>query len=139
VAKVTLAATPSIACAVTGAGQVILGGSGSTGGGCTTVVGLAGLAHALNAMALTTENARRSPDLHTKRHYLERREGVKCGRTGLFRGARPRRQTLDRDDRSGVKRQRAVVPPGPQLRPELLQRLALPRLDPRLLQPGDDR
>jgi hypothetical protein len=64
----TLAATPSSDCAVIAAGQVILGGSGSTGGAGTTWVGVDGLAHALSAIAATMENARRIPGLHTKRH-----------------------------------------------------------------------
>jgi hypothetical protein len=66
--KVTSVGPPSMDCAVCEAGHVILGGSGVTGTGLGTVVGVVGPPHAAGIIAPDSARARKSPHLHTKPH-----------------------------------------------------------------------
>ena|SRR5258708_9668378 len=66
--KVTGNAPPSTDCAVCAAGQMIFGGSGVTGTGVGTCVGVVVPPHAAGTIAPAIAKARRSPRLHTKTH-----------------------------------------------------------------------
>jgi hypothetical protein len=66
--NVTNVGPPSMDCAVWEAGHVILGGSGVTGTGLGTVVGVVGPPHPAGIIAPDSARARRSRHLHTKPH-----------------------------------------------------------------------
>jgi hypothetical protein len=66
--NVTNVGPPSMDCAVWEAGHVIFGGSGMTGAGLGTVVGVVGPPHAAGIIAPASARARKSRHLHTKPH-----------------------------------------------------------------------